>query len=317
MPNYSVGTKVATRQAYGETLVNLGKQYPQMVVLDAGTANSTCTELFKQAFPERFFEMYIAEQNMVGVGVGLALSGQIPFVSTFAAFLTRAHDQIRMAGYNRANLKIVGSHAGVSLGPDGVSQMGLEDLALFRSIYRSTVLYPSDAVSTQALVLQMVAHRGLCYLRTTREATPVIYSPDETFPIGGAKVIKQSTSDKVTIIAAGITLHEALKAYDELKKRQINARVIDLYSLKPLDLKTLKQAAAETKMILTVEDHYPEGGLGEAVKSALVNEPVPVFSLAVNKLPKSGTPAELLHYEEIDSDAIVKHSFTLLDRNQI
>ncbi len=304
-PDYKKGEQVATRKAYGRALAKLEKGMPELVVLDAGTENSTFAEIFEQKHPDKFFEMFIAEQNMIGAANGLALRGKIPFVSTFAAFLTRAHDQIRMGRYSNANIKIVGSHAGVSIGEDGISQMGLEDLSLMRSVPDMVVLYPSDAVAAEKLVEKAAEHRGMVYVRTTRMATPVIYDNAETFPIGGAKVVKKSPLDKLTIVAAGVTLHEALKAYQDLKKKDIHVRVIDLYSIKPLDEKTLLQAAKDTKTIITVEDHYPEGGLGEAVRSALVNAGAKVHSLAVRKLPKSGTPSELLDYEGISAAGIV------------
>jgi transketolase len=265
--NYSIGDKVATRKAYGEALVKIFPEFPDIVVLDAEVSNSTYAEIFKNHYPERFFECFVAEQNMVGMAVGLSLRGKIPFVSTFAAFLTRAFDQIRMAQYSDVNIKFVGSHAGVSIGQDGASQMGLEDIAMMRSILNSVVLYPSDAVSTEKLVKEAAKHKGIVYIRTTRSATPVIYSENEDFPIGGAKVLKASDSDLFTIVGAGITLHEALKVYEELKNKGIYIRVIDLYSVKPLNTELLKQALSETYAIITVEDHYPAGGIGEAVKS--------------------------------------------------
>ncbi|WP_297213562.1 MULTISPECIES: transketolase [Thermodesulfovibrio] len=300
---YSIGEMVATRRAYGEALVKIFFEFPDIVVLDAEVSNSTYAEIFKKYYPERFFECFVAEQNMVGMAVGLALRGKIPFVSTFAAFLTRAFDHIRMAQYSKANIKFVGSHAGVSIGQDGPSQMGLEDIAMMRSILNSVVLYPSDAVSTEKLVREAAKHEGIVYIRTTRSATPVIYSYDEEFPIGGAKVLKASDKDLVTVVGAGITLHEALKAYEELKNKGIFARVIDLYSVKPLDVETLKKALSETKAIITVEDHYPAGGIGEAVKAEVC--PDRVYSLACRKIPKSGTPEKLLDYEEISAKHII------------
>lgn len=297
---------LATRKAYGQALVRIASKYPNLVVLDAEVSNSTFAETFKKVFPKRFFEMYIAEQNMVGTALGLARRGKLPFISTFAAFLTRAFDQIRMAAYSQANIKIVGSHAGVSIGQDGVSQMGLEDIAMIRSVFGSVVLYPCDAVSTDKLVEEMAKQKGICYLRTTRGDTPIIYKPETQFPIGGSKVLRSSANDQVTVVTAGITVFEALKAYDELKKQGINIRVIDLYSIKPIDVPTLQKAAKETKAIITVEDHYPQGGLGEAVLSALRHAKAHVVKLAVTKMPKSGKPDELLQYEQIDKDGIVK-----------
>jgi transketolase len=250
--------------------------------------------------------MYIAEQNMAGMALGLARRGKIPFVSTFAAFLTRAFDQIRMSQYSDANIKFIGSHAGVSIGEDGPSQMGLEDLAMFRTILDGVVLYPCDAVATENLVMEAAGHDGMVYIRTTREATPILYEMDAKFPIGGSKLLRHSDKDVVTVIAAGITVFEALKAYDVLKNNGIMLRVIDLYSIKPIDVTTLQEAAGVTRALLTVEDHYAEGGLGEAVRSALANTPIRIHSLAVRKKPKSGKPAELLDYEEISKNAIIK-----------
>lgn len=306
---YELEQAVATRKAYGNALVRIYPKYPQMVVLDAEVSNSTFAETFKREYPERFFEMFIAEQNMVGAAVGLSKRGKIPFVSTFAAFFTRAFDQIRMSQYSGSNIKFCGSHAGVSIGEDGPSQMGLEDIAMFRSILESVVLYPSDAVSTERLVEEAAKLSGIVYIRTTRKDTPVIYENEEKFTIGGSKVLRSSQQDVVTVIGAGITLFEALKAYEVLEKEGVRIRVIDLYSVKPLDIKTLEKAADETKGIITVEDHYPQGGIGEAVKSVLTG--YNVFSLAVNKIPRSGKPDELLEYEEINSRAIVKLVKTL------
>lgn len=304
--SYPSDKKIATRKAYGNALVRIFPQVPDMVVLDAEVSNSTYSQVFKEKYPERFFEMYIAEQNMVGTALGLSCRGKIPFISTFAAFITRAFDQIRMSQYSNTNIKFVGSHAGVSIGEDGPSQMGLEDIAMFRTILNSIVLYPSDAVSTENLVEEAALHRGIVYMRTTRKDTPVIYDQKEKFIIGGSKVIRKSSSDLATIIAAGITLHEALGAYEELKNEGISIRIIDLYSIKPLDIATLKEASRETNAIITVEDHFQEGGIGEAVRSGLANIDVPVHSLAVRKIPKSGKPQELLDYEEISKTAIIK-----------
>jgi transketolase len=250
--------------------------------------------------------MYIAEQNMVGAGLGLSLRGKIPFVSTFAAFLTRAFDQIRMSQYSDANVKFCGSHSGVSIGVDGSSQMGLEDIAMFRTLLNSVVLYPSDAVSAEKLVEEAARHTGIVYLRTTRADTPIIYRNDEVFSIGGCKILRRNAKDAATVVAAGITLHEALVAYEELKKDGIFIGVIDLYSIKPIDVQTLAGAARTTKKIITVEDHFAEGGIGEAVRSALAGISVSIDSLAVRKMPKSGQPKELLDYEEISRKAIVK-----------
>lgn len=297
--------KISTRKAYGNTLVNIFSKYPQIVVLDAEVSNSTFSEIFKKRYPQRFFEMYIAEQNMVGTALGLSLRGKIPFISSFSAFLTRAFDQIRMSQYSKSNIKFVGSHSGVSIGEDGSSQMGLEDIAMFRTLLGCVVLYPADGISTEKLVEKAAAHFGNVYIRTTRMDTPIIYSNEDDFKIGGSKVVKESDNDVVTICAAGITLHEALKAYEELKKENIVVRVIDVYSIKPIDKDSIRKAQKETKALLTVEDHYANGGMGEAVKSA-ASEKSPVYILAVRKMPRSGKPYELLNYEEISSEAIIK-----------
>ena len=304
--SYGGDKPMSTRHAYGTALERLYPQYPDIVVLDAEVSNSTFAEIFKKSHPDRFFEMYIAEQNMVGAGLGLSLRGKVPFVSTFAAFLTRAFDQIRMSQYSDANLKFCGSHAGVSIGVDGSSQMGLEDIAMFRTILNGVVLYPSDAVSAEKLVEEAARHKGIVYIRTTREDTPIIYRNDEVFRIGGSKVLKRSVKDVATVVAAGITLHEALAAYEELKKDGIFIGVLDLYSIKPIDVQTLTGAASDTKRIITVEDHFAEGGINEAVRSALAGVTVAIHSLAVRKTPTSGQPKELLDYEEISSKAIIK-----------
>ncbi len=304
--SYDKNKPVATREAYGYGLRRIYPQFPEMVALDGEVSNSTFSEIFKEAYPGRFFEMYIAEQNMVGASLGFARRGKIPFVSTFAAFFTRAFDQIRMSQYSRANIKFSGSHAGVSIGEDGPSQMGLEDIAMFRTVKDCVVLYPSDAVTADKLVELAAGHNGMVYIRTTRMKTPILYDNDETFAIGGCKVLRSSEGDKATIAAAGVTLYEALKAYDDLKKENISIRVIDLYSIKPLDQATLKEAAKSTRAIITVEDHAPEGGLGEAVMSALSGTGTPVHSLAVRNIPKSGKPEELLVFEEISKEAIIR-----------
>jgi transketolase len=297
---------VATRKAYGKALVRIFPQFPDMVVLDAEVSNSTFAGIFKEAYPERFFEMFIAEQNMVGTALGLSRRGKIPFISTFAAFFTRAFDQIRMCQYSDSNIKFSGSHAGVSIGEDGPSQMGLEDIAMFRSVLNSVVLYPSDAVSTEKLVEEAAKYHGIVYLRTTRKDTPILYKNNEDFPVGGCKVLRKSKNDHITIIAAGITLHETLSAYNDLRKEGIFVRVIDLYSIKPIDQTTIHEAAQATKAIITVEDHFAEGGIGEAVRTALGAIAAPVYSLSVRKMPKSGKPGELLDYEEISANAIIK-----------
>ncbi len=304
--DYPADKPVPTRKAYGNALARIFPKFPHLVSLDGEVSNSTYAEIFKESYPDRFFEMYIAEQNMAGAALGLSRRGKIPFVSTFAAFFTRAFDQIRMSQYSDGNIKFAGSHAGVSIGEDGPSQMGLEDIAIFRTILNSVVFYPSDAVSTEKLVEEAAKHEGIVYIRTTRKETPILYRPDETFTVGGSKVLRKSERDTATIIGAGVTLYEALEAYEVLKKEGILIRVIDLYSIKPIDEATLREAASATRSIITVEDHYAEGGIGEAVRSALANSPVPIFSLSVKKKPKSGKPQELLDYEEISRGAIVK-----------
>lgn len=303
--NYKLGEKLATRKAYGKALCRLAPQFPEMIVLDGEVSNSTNAELFRDEYPDRFFEMYIAEQNMVGAALGLSLRGKLPFVSTFAAFMTRAFDQIRMSRHSDPNMKFAGSHAGVSIGEDGPSQMGLEDIAMFRTILDGVVLYPCDAVSTERLVEAMASHQGIAYLRTTRGGTPVIYDNQEQFTIGGCKILRQSHEDQVTVICAGITVHEALKAYECLLEEGVNIRVIDLYSIKPLDTPTLHAAAEATGLVITVEDHYAEGGLGEAVRSALADSCAKVRCLAVRKRPKSGKPEELLEDVGISANAII------------
>jgi transketolase len=304
--DYAPDKPVATRKAYGNALKRIYCQFPDMVVLDAEVSNSTYSEIFQEAYPERFFEMYIAEQNMVGTALGLQGRGKIPFVSTFAAFFTRAFDQIRMSRYSDANIKFSGSHAGVSIGEDGASQMGLEDIAMFRAILDSVVFYPSDAVSAEKMVQEAAQHKGIVYIRTTRTETPVLYTKEEEFPIGGCKILRKTENDRITVIAAGITLHEALRAWEALTGEGIPIRVIDLYSIKPIDQDVLSEAVQDTKAIITVEDHYAEGGLGEAVKSVLNTVPIPIYALAVRKMPRSGRPGELLDYEEISEKAIMR-----------
>ncbi|MBI4272884.1 transketolase, partial [Candidatus Uhrbacteria bacterium] len=305
-PSYDLTKPIATRRAYGDALVRLFPKFPDMIVLDAEVSNSTYAEIFKKAYPKRFFEMYIMEQNMTGVALGFSRRGKIPFISTFAAFFSRAYDQIRMCQYSDANIKFVGSHAGVSIGEDGASQMGLEDLAMFRTLMGSVVLYPSDAYATERLVEEAAKQKGVVYIRTTRKDTPLLYGTEETFPIGGSKVLRSSDNDVATVVGAGVTLYEALSAYDALQKEDIAIRVVDLYSIKPLDVETLKKCASQTKALIAVEDHYPEGGIGEAVSGALIGMGTPVYSLAVRKMPRSGKPDELLAYEEINKDAIIK-----------
>ncbi|WP_017653513.1 transketolase [Fortiea contorta] len=315
LPTYELGKKVATRRAYGDALKALGAAQPDVVVLDAEVSNSTYAEDFAEAYPERYFEMFIAEQQMVAVAVGLQVRKYKPFASTFAAFLTRAYDFVRMAAVSRANIRLVGSHAGISIGQDGPSQMGLEDLASLRAVWNSTVLYPCDANQTAKLVAHMSDLEGVVYLRTTRESTPVIYADDEDFAIGGSKIVRSSERDQVTVIAAGITLHETIKAGDRLKNEGIAIRIIDAYSVKPIDVQTLHQAAQDTEgNLIVVEDHWFEGGLGAAVLDAFAGEgeapsydgpPLRLIKLAVRDLPGSGTPEELLHAAKIDADAII------------
>jgi Transketolase len=320
--DYQLGELVATREAYGQGLVELASENPKVIVLDADLSTSTFANRIKEVDSNRFLEMFIAEQNMVSVATGLALRGKIPFCSSFGAFLTRALDQIRMARYSQANVKFVGSHAGVSIGEDGFSQMGLEDISMFRCILDSIVLYPSDAVSTKALVKEMAKYSGIIYLRTSRPKVPVIYSTAEQFVIGGSKTLRSSKQDILTIVAAGVTVHEALKAYEILLRDGIIVRVIDLYSVKPIDTLTLSQAAQETKAILVVEDHYSEGGVYGAVSECLYNPDlvktglVPIYSLAVNKLPRSGSSEELLAFVGIDAQAIVKKVNQIVDQLQ-
>jgi transketolase len=303
-PAYETGDEVATRKAYGEGLKWLGDTRGDVVALDGEVSNSTYSEIFRDAHPERYFEMYIAEQQLVATAVAMQRRGWRPFGSTFAAFLTRAYDFIRMAAVSRANIRLCGSHAGVSIGEDGPSQMGLEDLAAFRAVHSSTVLYPSDANQTVRLVELMADLDGIAYLRTHRGAMPVIYAADESFEVGGSRVVREG--DDVTLVGAGVTLHEALAAAERLAGDGVHARVIDLYSVKPVDVDTIAQAAAETGAIVTVEDHWPEGGLGDAVLGALAEsgETCRVRKLAVDAMPGSGSPEELIHEAGIDADAI-------------
>lgn len=308
-----IGDKVATREAYGDALARLGDENALVVAVDGDTKNSTYSEKFLKAHDGRFFELFIAEQNMVGAAVGLSSMGKIPFASTFACFLTRAYDQIRMAAVSQANLKLCGSHAGVSIGEDGPSQMALEDLAMMRAIEGSTVLYPSDAISAEHAVRLAAEHKGIVYIRTSRPKTPVIYSSDEKFEIGRAKVIRQSTDDKVTVVTSGVTLFEALAAYDQLKAEGIAIRVIDLFSIKPIDESTLRTAGSETNnLMITVEDHAAWGGIGDAVASAVSALGIRVHQLAVREVPRSGKPEELLAAYGIDRDAIVEKAKSIL-----
>lgn len=304
---YNLGDNVATREAFGTGLTRIGTVDSRVVALDGDTKNSTYSEKFMRRFPDRFTECFIAEQNMVGVATGFAARGKVPFASTFATFFSRAFDQIRVAGISMANLKLVGSHVGVSIGEDGPSQMGLEDLAMMRAIAGSVVLYPSDAVSAEKLVEQMAARKGICFLRTSRPKTPVIYKNEESFPIGGAKVLRQADGDKVTVVAAGVTLFEALKAADALKSEGIGITVIDAYSVKPLARDIIRAAAQKTRnLVVTVEDHYLDGGLGDAVAGELSADGVKVHKMAVSELPHSGKPEELMAKYGIDAGAIVR-----------
>jgi transketolase len=297
--------KTATRLAYGFALAALGKACPSVVAIDGDVKNSTYADKFFAAFPARSFQSYIAEQNMIGVGMGLAAKGYVPFMATFAAFLSRAHDQLRMAAYSQSNIKVCGSHVGVSIGEDGPSQMGLEDLAIFRPIPGCAILYPSDAVSTEACVDTMSRHRGLAYLRTTRPATVSLYGPDEAFPLGGSKVLRKGPDDAAAVIAAGITVHEALKACDALKTEGIGIRVIDAYSVKPLDEEGIRREVGESGgKAVVVEDHYAGGGLGDAVAMALAGK-APVRHLCVRDLPRSGKAEELLDIFGLSAKHIV------------
>jgi transketolase len=304
-PAYPPGAKVATREAWGDALVELGRIDPRVVALDGDVKNSTFSERFEQAFPERFYQHFIAEQAMVGAAMGLASRGAVPFPSTFACFLTRAADFIRMAGISGSNIKLAGSHAGVSIGEDGPSQMGLEDLALMRAVPNCTVVYPCDAVSTVRLVAEIWARPGMAYIRTSRPKTPVIYGPDESFPIGGSKVLRRSDRDVATVVAAGVTVFEALEAHDRLAAEGLPIRVIDAYSVQPIDEATLREAGEETGVLITVEDHYPAGGLGDAVSEAVAPRGVRVHRLAVREVPRSGTPEELLDRYGISAAKIV------------
>jgi transketolase len=296
LPRYQLGDKVPTRLAYGQALAAIGAR-AEVVALDGEVSNSTHAGEFTKVYPERYFEMFIAERQLVAAAVGLAARGYIPFASTFAAFLTRAHDFIRMAAISTANIRLCGSHAGVEIGADGPSQMALEDLAMMRAVHGSTVLYPSDATSAAFLVREMADRQGIVYLRTTRGAYPVLYPADDVFPIGGAKVVSSSADDQVALIGAGVTLHNCLAAADVLAGEGIGARVIDLYSLKPIDTETLLAAAAATgRRLVVVEDHHPEGRIGAAVLQALsaAGRPAAIAHLAVRELPGSGSPQELM-----------------------
>jgi transketolase len=308
LPRYEVGAKVATRLAFGQALAAVGAR-PDVVALDGEVGNSTHAEEFAKAYPERYFEMFIAEQQLIAAAVGLSVRGYVPFAATFAAFFTRAYDFIRMSAISQANIRLCGSHAGVEIGADGPSQMALEDLAMMRAVHGSTVLYPSDATSTAYLVREMAGRGGVVYMRTTRGAYPVLYPPEEAFPVGGAKVVRSAPDDQVTLIGAGVTLHNCLAAADQLGQDGIRARVVDLYSVKPVDIETLLAAAAATgDRLVVAEDHYPEGGIGGAVLEAFndAGHPVLVKHLAVQGLPGSGTPQELMEAAGISPGQIAQ-----------
>jgi transketolase len=310
LPVYKVGGKEATRKAYGDALVAVGTNRPEVDALDSEVSNSTFTEEFKNAFPDRYFEMFIAEQQLVAAAVGLGALGKRVVASTFAAFFSRAYDQIRMAAVSNATIHLVGSHCGVSIGQDGPSQMGLEDIAMMRCLRGSTILYPCDPNQTAQLVNEMVDLPGISYLRTTREKTPVIYGPGERFPVGGSRLVRHSDRDQAAVIAAGITVHEALKAYDALKSEGITIRVIDAYSVKPIDRETLHRAARDTLgKLVVIEDHWFEGGLGDAVLDVFADTRVDglrVTKLAVRDMPGSGTPAELMAAAGIDAGHLIQ-----------
>jgi transketolase len=308
LPRYDDG--IATRKAFGEALAALSATRPDLVVLDGEVSNSTYTEDFQKVAPERFFEMYIAEQEMVGAAVGMQAVGKTAFAATFGAFFTRAYDFVRMAAISRANLRLAGSHAGVSIGEDGPSQMALEDLAMMRAVHGSTVLYPADGNSTAKLVAAMADQPGISYIRTTREKTPKLYGPDEAFPIGGSKTLRSSDNDRATLIGAGVTLIESLKAAETLATAGIHVRVIDAYSVKPIDVATIRKAMADTGMLFVIEDHWPEGGLGDAVLAALAEGGAAlagaVVKIAVTEMPGSGAPEELRDWAGLSAGKIVE-----------
>ncbi|MFF3705320.1 transketolase [Streptomyces phaeochromogenes] len=315
LPRYETGDEVATRNAYGQALAALGTARGDVVALDGEVSDSTRAEFFAKEHPDRFFECYIAEQQLVAAAVGLAARGWVPYVSTFAAFLTRAHDFVRMAAVSGAGINLVGSHAGVAIGQDGPSQMGLEDLAMFRAVHGSTVLYPCDGNQTAKLVAEMAGCEGVRYLRTSRGEMPVLYGPNEEFPVGGSKVLRASPQDRLTVVAAGATVHEALKAADALATDGISVQVIDLYSVKPVDRRALREAAERTGCLLTVEDHHEEGGLGDAVLDAFLDgRPVPrLVRLAVRTMPGSASPEEQLHAAGIDAESIAASAKLLVE----
>ncbi|MHB9863811.1 transketolase [Streptomyces sp. YIM S03343] len=315
LPRWELGEEVPTRDAFGKALTALGSARRDVVVLDGEVGDSTRAELFAKEHPDRYFECYIAEQQLVAGAVGFAARGWVPYAATFAAFLTRAHDFVRMASISGAGINLVGSHAGVAIGQDGPSQMGLEDLAMFRALHGSTVLYPCDAHQTARLVADMAGLDGIRYLRTSRGATPVVYGPDEEFPVGGSKVLRSSDHDRLTIVAAGVTVHEALRAADALAGEGIAVRVVDLYSVKPVDRTVLRRAAEETGCLMTVEDHRPQGGLGDAVLDAFSDgRPVPrLVRLAVRTMPGSASPQEQLHAAGLDAESIAASARLLVE----
>jgi len=315
LPTYDLGDKVATRKAYGDALTAVGANHGDVVALDGEVGNSTYAELFSDTHPDRYFEMFIAEQQMIATAVGMQVRGWKPYASTFAAFLARSADFTRMAAISRADLRVSGSHAGVSIGEDEPSQMALEDLAYFRALHSSAVLYPCDGNQTAQLTEAMADRDGITYIRTTRGGTPVIYGPDDRFEIGGSRVVRASDEDEVLLVGAGITLHEALQAADALADDGIRARVVDCYSLKPIDTDGLREAAAAAgDRVVTVEDHWPEGGMGDAVLGAFadVDDRPRVVKLAVRDMPGSGKPDELLHAAGIDADAIASAARALV-----
>ncbi|WP_030378325.1 MULTISPECIES: transketolase [unclassified Streptomyces] len=316
LPRYDKGDEVATRNAFGEALAALGTARGDVVALDGEVGDSTRAEFFAKEHPERYIECYIAEQQLIAAAVGVATRGWVPYASTFAAFLSRAYDFVRMASISGAGICVNGSHAGVSIGQDGPSQMGLEDLAMFRSVYGSTVLYPCDANQTAKLTAAMAGLDGIRYLRTSRGEAPVLYGPDEEFPVGGSKVLRSSDEDRLTLVAAGVTVHEALAAADTLAEAGIKVRVVDLYSVKPVDRRTLREAAEQTGCLITVEDHHEEGGIGDAVLDAFGDgRPVPrLVRLAVRNMPGSATPEEQLHAAGIDAESIAAAARLLVEQ---
>jgi transketolase len=315
LPTFPIGSSIATRIAFGDALTALGSANSKVVVVDGEVGNSTHADAFAALHPERYFDVFTAEQQMVATAIGLSVRGYLPFAATFGAFLTRAHDFIRMAAVSRVDLRLVGTHAGVEVGPDGASQMALEDLAMMRAVHGSTVLYPSDATSTAYLVAAMVDCPGVVYLRATRGAYPVLYDASETFPVGGSKVLRSSAQDHVTLVGAGVTLHSCLAAGDLLEAEGIKCRVIDLYSIKPIDSETLRHAALTSNgRVVVAEDHHPEGGLGEAVLASLVSAGMPVRleHLAVRLMPGSGSPQELMRQAGLSATHVVAAARRLL-----